>query len=83
MSFSFYCILCLFITNTNVLFTVVKLGCSDRHFVYYRVGGKIVYGSESSQAVPFHTLGKVVKRCSVGRMKKVIMWEVECVRERI
>jgi hypothetical protein len=83
VSFSFYCILYLFITNTIVLFAVVKLGPSDRHYVYYRVGGKIFYGSESSQAITFRTLGNVVKRWSIGRMKTVILWEVECLRERI
>jgi hypothetical protein len=64
-------------------FAVVKLGRSDRHYVYYRGGSKIFYGSESSQAITFLTLDKVVKRWSIGRIKTVILWEVECVRERI
>ena len=73
MSFSFYYILCLFITNMYVLFTIVKLRCSDRHYIYCRVGCKIFYGSESSQTISFLLIGKVVKRWSIGRMRKVIL----------
>jgi hypothetical protein len=60
-----------------------KAGCNDRQHLYYRAGDKIIYGSENSKAITFRPLGKVVKRWSNGRMKKVILWEVDCLRERI
>jgi hypothetical protein len=55
------------------LLTVVKLGRSDRHYIYYRVGCKMSYGSEISQTIPFRPLGKVVKIWSIVRMKSNIV----------